>query len=435
MRSYRKRFVLFNMVFIGVVLFIAFVGIGLFFYFHQYNELHTTMQQVLQPLSEFNDGFRPDGGRPGGPDRLPEENREQTELPEREQNGGGEGRERFGRGWDRSIATVLYDPETGETSVIGRTDVDAEELLEFVPGAVDAENDFGRLSGGMYFCRAEGRDFYRIAFAPASYLTSQCLTMALVLFLGYLAIMGLLLLLSVKLSAYAVRPAEEAQRMERQFVDDVSHDLKTPISVILANTSILKQDPDSSVSEQSQWIDSTESSARKMLEMVNGMLSLSSLESRSRDIPLIPTDLSQPVEKAVLQAESVAYERNVTVETDIGETNPVQSNSEYVERIASGLLDNALKYEPSGGKVEVSLKLNRKAPELTVRNAGSVIPQEDLEHVFERFYRGDKSRASSGGHGLGLSIVKALADAIHAEISVSSSEGEGTKFTVRFPEK
>ena len=135
--------------------------------------------------------------------------------------------------------------------------------------------------------------------------------------------------------------------------------------------------------------------------------------------------------KAALQLESVAYEKNITLETEIPEQIMLRANEKYLQRVAASLMENAIKYEPSGGRVWIQLKATKRKVRLEVRNQGSVIPEEDLPHIFERFYRCDKNRhGGTGGHGLGLSITKQMVERLDGSISVES--GSGTVFIVEF---
>ncbi|MBR4767507.1 MAG: HAMP domain-containing histidine kinase [Lachnospiraceae bacterium] len=415
MNAYRKRFVGFSMLSVGIVLFAAFFIIGFFFYHNQYEELKRTMSQVVEPISEPNGNFRPlfprdqPSDRPEKPDFKPENRR------------------------DERIFTVFFEANESSYSVLGIPSVSEDVLEEAAKKALGAGSDFGRLRDyDLYFYCAKTGSSSVIAFADSSYLARPVWTMALLLGGIFLVLMTILFFLSRRLSAIALKPMEEARDMERRFVDDVSHDLKTPISVILANMNIVKQDPESSVSQESQWIDSTETAARRMLSMVNEMLTLSSAENRSKEPVLADTDLSAVIEKAVLQTESLAFEKKVELGSDIQEDLHAVTNPEAAERIAMSLIENALKYEPEGGTVRVALKSAKGKAVLTVENPGSVIPSDDLPHLFERFYRSDKSRSTSGGFGLGLSIVKALSDSVHARISAESDEKTGTRFTVHF---
>ncbi len=245
--------------------------------------------------------------------------------------------------------------------------------------------------------------------------------------------MGLVLLISLRLAKLAAKPMEDAVTMERQFVTNLSHDLKTPITVILANNSILRSSPAAEDGEVSAWVESTDAAARGMLDLVSEMLTLSSLEEVGKKMELSPQDLSEAAEKAALQLEPLAWEKGVALETEPGEGIRVQASAEGLPRICSGLIENAVKYEPKGGKVTVRAERGRKTAVLTVQNQGSYIPPEDLGHIFERFYRGDKSRSGGGGFGLGLPILRQLAQLQGAEIDVKSEPESGTVFTVTFP--
>ena len=135
--------------------------------------------------------------------------------------------------------------------------------------------------------------------------------------------------------------------------------------------------------------------------------------------------------KAALEMESIAYEKCVTLETALPEVCSLRGNTDYLQRIVSSLLENALKYEPAGGRVQLTLTQDKRRVHLSVQNFGSAIPAEDLPHVFDRFYRSDKSRKSeSGSFGLGLAITKEMVEKLGGEISVSSSAEDGTVFQV-----
>ena len=156
------------------------------------------------------------------------------------------------------------------------------------------------------------------------------------------------------------------------------------------------------------------------------------LESVEKPVEKEPVDLSERIEKCVLQMESLAYDRGITVSLDAPDDVFILSEKEYTERIVGGLIENALKYEPDGGTVRVALTETRKKAVLSVQNPGGVIDPADLPHVFERFYRGDKARDLKSGHGLGLSIIKQMADRLGAEIAVKSDPADGTVFTAVF---
>lgn len=142
--------------------------------------------------------------------------------------------------------------------------------------------------------------------------------------------------------------------------------------------------------------------------------------------------LSSVAEKCVLQMKGLAYDRGISIEARIQPDVYARATKEHAERICTSLLENALKYEPNGGAVYATLIRDRKKAVLTERNPGSFISQEDLPHIFERFYRADKTRDIKQGHGLGLPIVKQITELIGAAIDVKSASDTGTVFTVTF---
>ncbi|MBQ3817443.1 MAG: hypothetical protein II802_04160, partial [Clostridia bacterium] len=335
---------------------------------------------------------------------------------------------------DEKIITILYDKQNDEISFFSDDNsLDSDAIIDAVYEIAELKEDFGTLRDYniIYYKEGNGNN-YKIALTDTSYIGSRTLKNSLLLLLVFIISLGLFFLISIRLSKLAAKPMEKAIEMERQFVADISHDLKTPITVILANNSILKSTPNATVSEQAQWIESTDTAAKNMMTMVNEMLTLSSLESVVKTVIKEPVNLSAVAEKSVLQMESIAYDRQIIVESDIAEDVIVFANTDYIGRICNGLIENALKYEPDGGKVKISLKKIKKKAIFSVQNLGSLIEKEDLPHIFERFYRGDKARSIQKGHGLGLPIIKQITELLGAEIKVSSEKESGTVFTVTF---
>ena len=245
--------------------------------------------------------------------------------------------------------------------------------------------------------------------------------------------MLLFLAISIRLSAVAVKPMDEAMAREKQFVADASHDLKTPLSVILANTAIVAENPDATVGSVRRWLDSTHDAAKRMQELISQMLKLADVERRDKVEFQDNVDLSSIATKAALEMDSVSYEKQVTLDARLPEECRIRGNADYLLRIVSSLLENALKYEPSGGRVLLTLTEEKHKAVLSVRNFGSRIPEEDLPHVFDRFYRSDKSRQhESGSFGLGLAITREMTEKLGGTITAVSTPETGTEFRCTF---
>ncbi len=413
MSDYRKRFVQFNMLLIGIVLTVMVAAVAVYMGRDYYTGLRSTMEQVVAPLHVFSQ-------LPAGKAEKPGKNRQA--LPRKP-------------GEEKNISVVFYTPETGDYSILSGSDNLSEEALPGLLSAVtNQEKDFGFLPGSRVIYYKNGSNPCKIALTGTGYLTHSMLKLCAALLGIWAGAMALFWAVSNRLSVIAARPMEEAIRREKQFVADASHDLKTPLSVILANNAILMENPDAPAGTLARWLDSTQEAAKRMQQLIGEMLTLAEAERQETPLTLEPIDLAEIAMKAALELESVAFEKNVALDTDLPEKCVIRGNADYLLRIVTSLLENALKYEPAGGQVILALTQSKRKTVLSVRNPGSRIPEEDLPHVFDRFYRGDKSRTNSqGSFGLGLAITKELTQRLGATVTAASSETEGTTFRVTFP--
>lgn len=272
-----------------------------------------------------------------------------------------------------------------------------------------------------------------VSLADAGYYYNSMTTM---LFYSF-AIIALSLIafffISLFLSKWALKPVEKAWTQQKQFIADASHELKTPLTVILANIKILLKKKDSKIDEQLQWIESTEEEAENMKKLVESLLFLARSDAESEQTVVLSEDinLSELTETAALQFEPVAYERHITLNSSIEENIMIKGDSSQLKQLVQIFLDNACKYTPTDGNILISLKKNQ----MSVFNSGTPIPKENLPHIFERFYRSDKARSDPSSFGLGLSIAKRIALNHGGDLSAeSSNEIGGTKFTFTFPQ-
>ena len=237
------------------------------------------------------------------------------------------------------------------------------------------------------------------------------------------------------LSGWALEPVARAWEDQRRFVSDASHELKTPLAVILANTDILVHD-EKIPPESQRWIESTQEEAEHMKSLVNELLELARADESASGgatsaLHKEQVDFSELVDSAALEFDAVAFERGCMLESKITPEISLMGDRVWLSRLVRILIDNACKYAAVGTTVEVNLSKTANHARLTVVNQGNPIEPEDLPHVFERFYRSDKVRTrGTGGFGLGLAIAKSIVDAHGGKISVTSNEVEGTCFTV-----
>ena len=316
--------------------------------------------------------------------------------------------------------------------------MEEEELLALTEAALSDTDGQGRLNGWEYkvvfFMGGTG-----ISFLDAASLRREGLETALLSLGAFAAACGLFALLAYFLSKSIVKPVEENIEAQKRFVADASHELKTPLTVIDANASVLEQ-----TVGQNKWLDYIKEQSGRMSGLVNELLELSNLEEDTE--AGAPTeraqfDAAEAVMAASLPFESVAFERGLTLDTGTPETLPVFGRQKDLEQLAGILIDNAIKHSEKGGTVRVTLESAssrhglRETPMLLLKvaNQGDEIPAEALPHLFDRFYRVDASRThKDNSYGLGLAIAKRLAERDGGSISVTS-EGGATEFTVRLP--
>ena len=253
------------------------------------------------------------------------------------------------------------------------------------------------------------------------------------------AAMGVLLVIAIGLSTWLLKPVQAAWDQQRQFVADASHELKTPLAVIIANTQILSND--TSLSDDSRrWVQSTADESKHMKNLVEELLELARTDETSSGAKGVmrqeQTDFSAMVENAALEFDAIAFERGTSIEESIQPGIGVTGDPEWLERLSKILIDNACKYSEKGRPVSVVLSMQGHKCNLSVTNFGNVIDPEDLPHVFDRFYRTDKARsrdAKTSGFGLGLAIAKGIAVSHGGDITATSSASEGTTFSVTLP--
>ena len=243
------------------------------------------------------------------------------------------------------------------------------------------------------------------------------------------------LLLSFILSNWALRPVQHAWDQQKQFVADASHELKTPLTVILADSDILLAHANDTIDHQVKWINSIQSEAQRMKKLVESLLFLAKSDANRLPVEFQNINFSDIVWNCFLPFESIAYEHGIHLHSEIENDLYVSGNEAQLKQVMLIFLDNACKYTPAKGKISIHLKKNNEKLVCKIHNTGSYISKEEQAHIFERFYRCDKARVHEGGYGLGLPIAKSIMDAHHGQIQVESNEVEGCCFQLILPLK
>ena len=241
---------------------------------------------------------------------------------------------------------------------------------------------------------------------------------------------GLSILLAYLIARQIVLPVEKSFEKQKQFISDAGHELKTPLTVIGANADLLESEIG-----DNKWLEYIRSETARMNGLVKSLLTLARMENTEPpDTVKSNFDISKTVEEMTMVFESVIYENELTLTTEIEPAVFLRGSRDEIKQLVSILIDNAVKHCKKNGVITVSLKRgkNKNRVLLSVANQGDPIPENERSRIFERFYRADESRSGSENRfGLGLAIAKAITERHRGQISVDCRDGV-TVFTCQF---
>ncbi len=333
-----------------------------------------------------------------------------------------------GHGWGPRCFTLELGPGGELSASPGADSFGGEAWLRQVWEAVRGRREGLLEEEGLRFRRVGPPERQKVVFADASgelaamaSLRRSCL---LVGSGGFLAFLGL----SILLARWAVGPVDQAWRRQQQFVADASHELKTPLTVILANAELLA-DPGCTGGER--LAGNILTVARQMRSLVERLLELARMDAGKGEAQE-PVDLSRLVGDALLPFEPVFFEAGLTLESRVEAGIWVRGSGMQLAQAADILLDNARKYAAPGSAVSLRLERTGRWCLLRVATAGEPLTRQERQDVFKRFYRADPARAREGGCGLGLSIARSIAAAHRGRIWAESGPA-GNVFLIRLP--
>ena len=273
-----------------------------------------------------------------------------------------------------------------------------------------------------------------IAFTECQAEHAMLRNLFLILLLVGVVALTVAFLISLSSANRSIKPVEESYNKQKQFVADASHELKTPLTTINTNVDVLLSHQENTIGEEKKWLDYIKTETERMTKLTNDLLYLARIDHDDGNVIFSKVSFSEAVESVILLMEAVIFENNVNLTYDITPDLFVNGSTEQLKQLVMILLDNAVKYTPKSGDINITLTHESSDAVLTVRNTGVGISEDAQKQIFERFYREDKSRArESGGYGLGLAIAKAITTACKGSIKVYSKKNEYTEFTVKIP--
>ena len=309
---------------------------------------------------------------------------------------------------------------------------DREYIESIVKAALASEHNTAELEEyHLRFLKEKSPRGYTIVFSDTTTESATLKNLYSICVLIFFVAMSVFLGISISLSNWVIKPVATAWDQQRQFVADASHELKTPLSVIMANAELLANE-DTIPDDRRKFSRNILSMTYQMRTLVENLLEMARVDNGTLKMQFAALDFSELVRDAVLSFQLLYEEKGQTLQNAIPDGIKLQGSERHLYQVLDVLLDNALKYSVPEGHTNVELKRIGHSCLLTVSNTGEPISKEDLKNIFKRFYRADKARSLNGSYGLGLSIAEAIVEAHKGKIWAESELGYNT-FFVQLP--
>ena len=329
---------------------------------------------------------------------------------------------------DSTVYTVILNSDNTPSLIINHSDssITNDEIKEVVNKLIAQNKSYciGNLYTNKYSYKYVEQDY--ITVVDNSSTNELLYNTLMITLLIFVLLEVLFVLISKNIANRIARPVEKSFNQQKQFIADASHELKTPLAVIMASADALESNP-----TEKKWLENIKSESDRMNKLIADLLELAKSDFVNDKSQFSVGNLSKTVEKSILTFEGVMFENGVLLSDEIEENIELNMSEAKIQQLTSILLDNAVKHSETGGTVEVKLKKDKDIV-LTVTNQGEGIPEGEEEKIFERFYRADESRnRNENRYGLGLAIAKNICKSHNAKISAKSGDGK-TTFTVNF---
>lgn len=320
----------------------------------------------------------------------------------------------------------------GEASEIDTSHIRAissDNAREYAEKAFNRRYTKGFL--GVYkYSIVEQNNGYLVVFIDCS---NSIQTMTVFLSISIAVALVTLVLMFVLISVFsrkAITPIIESMEKQKQFITDAGHEIKTPLAIISANADVLEL-----TGGGNEWIASIRNQVVRLDKLVKNLLMLSRMDEGGVKTGFAEFDISRTVKETAEAFKAVAETQKKSFSLEVQEGLKLYGNESSIQQLVSTLVDNALKYSNTGGRIMVSLAPYKKGIKLEVFNTTDLekeaLTKEKLNKLFDRFYRADASRArETGGYGIGLSVARSIAELHHGKITARSEEGNGICFSV-----
>ncbi|MBQ2877084.1 MAG: HAMP domain-containing histidine kinase [Clostridia bacterium] len=321
--------------------------------------------------------------------------------------------------------TVFFDKqgEVARTNTESIYSITEEAAIEYAESVLDDEDTRGWIDNYRYkvFASEMGTGVVFVDGSMSRSSLMQSMTIAGFVLLGCAALVLILIFL---LSKKAVNPIAESYEKQKQFITDANHELKTPLTLILANLDIAEAELG-----KNEWLDDIRSEGHRMTELVNQLVALSRMDEEGQPLNMTDVALGELVANTAREFEPLAKERGKAITSSIDKEISYLGDEALLHRLVGILMDNAIKYCDQGGEITVNLHRGRRTI-LTVENTYAAVGEIELDRLFDRFYRADKARKFTGGYGVGLSMAKAIVEKHKGEITAYKKDAAHIGFKI-----
>lgn len=309
--------------------------------------------------------------------------------------------------------TETYDVDTDKIAA-----VDQQKAIQFARKIKKNREKHGFISKYRYVKQetSEGITIYFLD-CTKSMLSFKTFLVSSI-FVSILGVTAVFLLVVV-LSKKAIEPVAQSYEKQKRFITDAGHEIKTPLTIIDADTTILEMEYG-----ENEWLSDINIQTKRLADLTNDLIYLSKMEEENTKIEMIEFPFSDVVEEVAQSFQNLATVQKKVFQTDIKPMVSIKGDEKSIRQLISILLDNAVKYCGENGNIRLSVWKKGKNTMMSVYNTTNEMKKENLEHLFDRFYRMDESRNSqTGGYGIGLSIAQAIVIAHKGKIQASSEDG------------
>lgn len=406
-KKLRSKFIFLSMTSVFLLLFAVVAGMNII----NYKSVVSGADEILSVISR-NEGHFPDFKKEPPPDGVPK--RINGETP-----------------YESRFFSVVLNTDGGivltDTSRIAL--ISASDAVKLAQDVFTQKKNTGFLDNYRYMIQTE-RDNYRITFLDCTRALDSfgyfCRASVIMAAAGFFAVFAVIEIFSGKI----IKPIAESYEKQKRFITDAGHEIKTPLTIIGANADLLESD-----TGENECINDIRRQTERLSVLTEKLVYLTKMEEDDERIKCELFSLSDMINEILPAFEHLADSRGKQIHADIENGITIHGDETAVGQLVSVLFDNAVKYSPSGGGISVLLRRQGKHVCITVENpTENRMDKDDIHRIFDRFYRTDKSRSSeTGGHGIGLSIAKAVTDAHGGKIKAELTDGGIFRITAVFP--